>query len=474
MQNKRYISVLVVTMIAIAMLTGCGQAQQYPNFTPTPLPAQMDQPIRYNDKEEEKPMDPEFAAMRIPSRNDDGLWGFRDVMRNWVIEPKYTSIRTFSEGLAAVAIERDGNEYWGYVNETGREVIELKYNVARDFSNGLAFVREKNIVGKGTVSNNYIDTNGVTVLDFNTDITEGFEFDNEGMAVVYSLDGDVIYHGVIDRDGNFLIPFDKGFQNIAEMPGKFFAAIPAKPVDGNQNTGVIDQYGEWILAPKYDSVEVLGRERVLVGVEDEKGAKQQLVSFDSEVIVDLGYGYVDMGQYPFATKYDMFVFQKTGESMPIVELYDIGGNKLLADKSYELISILSEDVIFVADQDNGGQLANRAGDKVVDVDSLYGAMRISDEIIKVWDAANPVTGLYNFKQDIWVANPIYKTIIYYNGTQGEAIRDVQKADGNVTFKIDTFDSKGEVLTSCGETMTESEYDEMIMSIVDISSCYESW
>lgn len=471
MQNRRNIAILVVTMIAIVMLAGCGQVQQYPNFTATPLPAQIDKPIRYDEKDEASHMSPEFAAMRIPSCDEDGLWGFRDIMGSWAVEPKYKSVRDFKEGLAAVAIERDGNEYWGYVNTMGREVIELKYNIARDFSNGLAFAREKNIEGKGTVSNNYIDKDGITVLDFNTDITEGFSFDDDGMAVVYQLDGDTTHYGVIDRDGSFLIPFEKAFQYIGEMPGKCFKARPQKPVDGNLETGVIDRYGDWVIAPKYNNLDVLKDDRVLVCKNDDKGENFKLVSFDSETIADLGYGYPHIGEDPQILIWDMFAFCTNTSEGPSIKLYDIDGNQLLAGNSFEMMRIISEDVIFVADKD-GSYLLNKAGEKIEDVDMPYGPTRISEEIIKV--PTNSKVGLYNWKQSIWVASPIYDKIAFYNGTQGEAIRDVQKVDGNVTFVIDTFDNMGKVQTIRGETMTESEYDEMVKSIVDISSCYESW
>lgn len=469
MQNKRYISILMVAMIAIMLLVGCGEVQQsHPNFTATPIPAQIEKPIRFDEKEEELTMDPEFAKMRIPSQKR--LWGFKDVMGNWVIEPKYIRIHDFKEGLAAVATVRDGQEYWGYVNETGREVIELKYSYVRDFSNGLAFVRQNNSEGEGTISNYYIDTDGINIIHLDANITEGFEFDDEGMAVVYKRDGENSRYGVIDRDGNFLIPFDKGFWSISEMSGKYFSAIPVEPVDGNQKYGLINAKGEWIIEPKYDEVQVLGDDRVLVGIEGEKGQKCDIISFNGEVISELGYGCPQMiGEYPIALVYDMFVFHRHGEDMPQVKLYDIDGNQLLEGKTYESILILSQDVIFVADQ-NGSYLVNKAGEKIVDVDIPYAPRRISEDIIRI--PTNSKTGLYNFKEDIWIANPIYEIILYYNGTQGEAIRDVQKADGNVTFVIDTFDNKGEVHTTRGETMTESEYDKMVRNIVDITLRYE--
>jgi hypothetical protein len=457
-------------MIVIALFVGC---EQPVGPCATPMPAQAEAPIRHDEKEEAPPMNLEFANMRFASQNEQGLWGFRDVLGEWVIEPKYSNVHNFKEDIATVATVQDGDEYWGYVNKMGREVIELKYSYVRDFLNGLAFVREKNGNDEGTMSNKYIDTDGVEVINLDTDITEGFEFDDEGMAVVCKQDGEHSRYGVIDREGNFLISFNKGFMCISEMHGKHFSAIPVEPVSGEQKTGVIDAKGEWIIQPKYDEVQVLANDRVLVGIEDKKGQKCEIISLNGEVISKLGYGCPQLvGEYPVVTVHDMFVFQKVDEELPLNELYDTDGNKLLGGK-YQMMSILSKDIIFVADQESGGYLVSKDGEKVVDADHLYGAMRISDDIIKIWGKLNSENGLYNFKQNIWIANPIYDKILYYNGTQGEAIRDVKKADGNVTFVIDIFDNKGEVLTTRGETIIESEYDEMIENIVDITLRYES-
>src|SRR5215217_8560916 len=64
----------------------------------------------------------------IPYRK--GAWGFCDVKRKVIIEPKYGSASRFSEGLAAVELEGK----WGFVDKSGQEVIPLKYDLVLQFS----------------------------------------------------------------------------------------------------------------------------------------------------------------------------------------------------------------------------------------------------------------------------------------------------------------------------------------------------
>ncbi len=80
----------------------------------------------------------------------DGLgekWGLMDYKGAPLIEEKYSDVRPFSGGLAAV---NQGAEWqfpgvleggcWGYVNREGKEIVALKYYRAGDFHEGRAVV----------------------------------------------------------------------------------------------------------------------------------------------------------------------------------------------------------------------------------------------------------------------------------------------------------------------------------------------
>jgi hypothetical protein len=101
---------------------------------------------------------------RVPASYEDKS-GFLDVEGKIVIPFIYDSVRSFSEGLAAVG----KGDKWGYVDRSGRPVIALQFDMAREFGHGLAPVR----LGKKT---GFIDRTGkfAFVLATETADAEGF------------------------------------------------------------------------------------------------------------------------------------------------------------------------------------------------------------------------------------------------------------------------------------------------------------
>ncbi len=81
----------------------------------------------------------------------DGKWGFADLYGNIVIKPQYAFCLDFTEGLAAVEVEKGK---WGYIKNTGIIIISPVYEGARHFTNGAALVwKDKTI--------SFIDKNGI-------------------------------------------------------------------------------------------------------------------------------------------------------------------------------------------------------------------------------------------------------------------------------------------------------------------------
>jgi hypothetical protein len=79
-----------------------------------------------------------------------GKWGFIDEQGNVVAEPAFDTVKEFSEGRAAVAIQ----DRWGYIDHKGKMVIEPRFKDAESFYEGLAYVDfGKQITG-------YIDVDG--------------------------------------------------------------------------------------------------------------------------------------------------------------------------------------------------------------------------------------------------------------------------------------------------------------------------
>ena len=84
----------------------------------------------------------------------NGKWGFVDVHSGKVVIPhKYDGAKDFSEGLAAIKL----NRRWGFIDETDKEFIPIMYKNVRSFKKGLAAISLNGWWG-------YIDISGMVVI----------------------------------------------------------------------------------------------------------------------------------------------------------------------------------------------------------------------------------------------------------------------------------------------------------------------
>ena len=87
----------------------------------------------------------------------DGKWGYIGRDGALAIPPRFADARRFSEGLAAVRLDRA----WGYVEHGGTLAIEARFVSADDFQAGRARVgAERNPVSGGASKWGYVDRTG--------------------------------------------------------------------------------------------------------------------------------------------------------------------------------------------------------------------------------------------------------------------------------------------------------------------------
>ena len=140
-----------------------------------------------------------FSEGLMPSCKD-GKWGFKDIEDRWVIEPKYTIVGNFKEGLAHVQIttpnpytdcemisEKEPYGLWGYIDKTGKEVIPLNFRMASSFSkDGLALVDEtfqaKETIPSKMFTRYFINHEGKMAIDLKFQKAESFS--DSGFALV--------------------------------------------------------------------------------------------------------------------------------------------------------------------------------------------------------------------------------------------------------------------------------------------------
>lgn len=81
-------------------------------------------------------------------------FGFFNMATKKIIEPKYSGVKNFSEGVAAVCL----NNKWGYIDKNGNVVIDFMFDYAYDFKEGYAAIIQNDKVG-------YINKSGEMVIN---------------------------------------------------------------------------------------------------------------------------------------------------------------------------------------------------------------------------------------------------------------------------------------------------------------------
>lgn len=230
-------------------------------------------------------------------------WGFSDVNKKLVIEPKYDSAEPFSDGLARVEvkgrigfIDKKGNEVipvqyrvpinfgffsdglaevalegnYGYIDRNGTVVIPFKYLRALPFSEGLAGVCISQSFKCG-----YINKSGIEVTP--QKYTETAKF-SEGLARV-SLYDQKSKWGFIDKNGKEVIP-------IKYDDAKSFAGGLAA-VKLNNKWGYIDKNGTVVIPLKYDGAKSFSEDLAIVG------RSVSTRSGDNTIQIVTNWGYID-------------------------------------------------------------------------------------------------------------------------------------------------------------------------------------
>jgi WG containing repeat len=145
-------------------------------------------------------------------------FGYIDTTGAMVIPAKFDAAADFSDGLAAVEINRQ----WGYIDPTGANVITPRFGEADQFSEGLAAVTEGLVpVGMYTPAPyGYIDHTGKMVIVPQFDSRHsGFGLFKDGFAQVFQQTSRVEF-GYIDRTGKFIWPFRSAGKTPSWVPVK--------------------------------------------------------------------------------------------------------------------------------------------------------------------------------------------------------------------------------------------------------------
>lgn len=149
----------------------------------------------------------------FPAKNY-GLWGFIDVKGDWVIDPKFQSAQSFSEGLAAV--KGVHSDKWGYVDKLGKWALKPVYERATPFNEGLAAVVVNNRWG-------FIDHDGKVTIPHMYQLVSSF---SEGLAIVSKGEGRyfIDHHGnpITTQSFDDALPFAEGLAPVEHQGQKMY------------------------------------------------------------------------------------------------------------------------------------------------------------------------------------------------------------------------------------------------------------
>lgn len=178
--------------------------------------------------DEAKPFSEGLAAISI-----DKKWGYVDKQGNLKIPPTYTSASSFKEGKALVKIDKNAF----LIDKNGKVVLNLPYKNVNNFKEGRAGV--ENEAGKW----GFIDSLGNVVIDFQYQHTLLSFY--EGLCAVQKQ-GKM---GYIDKQGQKIIPpqFEQAMPFFEGM-----ACVQMLTKDQQKHFGFINQKGKIVINPAYE------------------------------------------------------------------------------------------------------------------------------------------------------------------------------------------------------------------------------
>jgi len=199
-----------------------------------------------------------------PFSSSEIKYGFANSMGEIVLEPQYTEVMAYREGLAAVNFGTLSEPSWGYVDKSGNTVIQPQFQEARIFSDGVAYVKMAYNPASPGLSYAFIDTTGdlvihgdIDAMGFPIGFTGSFSDFYEGLAFANIAGAtDNITFGstlsLIDRQGG-VVWTDMSSEystNDFRAIGDGMFCIKGKPdSNGDAPIGFMNMSGAVVVAP---------------------------------------------------------------------------------------------------------------------------------------------------------------------------------------------------------------------------------
>jgi hypothetical protein len=299
-----------------------------------------------------------FQDTGLAVAGSDNRVGLIDRSGNYVADPVYTYINSYSEGRA-VATDKDG---FVVLDENGR-VISDKYRFISNYKSGRAVFYTK--TEAGTYLYGYLDENGKPVIlpiylnatDFEGNratvkLSEGTYavIDRSGKALktlecleLYGFSGGKAAfrqssdgkYGYVDTNGNIVI--QPAFDHAESF--RDHRAVVSIWADGRQIHGLIDENGRFIMEPRYDEILMLGEHRAALGIPRNPdipfgGFKYALADTDGNLLTDfifMSIGRFSNGIASVTNSTSTFFINTSGKKVENLPVLDGAGQMEILD-----------------------------------------------------------------------------------------------------------------------------------------------
>lgn len=229
---------------------------------------------------------------------ENNLWGYKDTLNQWRINPTYDWVSDFSEGVAAV----QKNDKTGYINKLGEIVIPCAFDEAEKFVKGLAIVGQNDQYGVIDKTGNYIlplnynDIGDISKEYIAVNINDAYGFvDKKGelkVGLLYESVGDFVngyafvkqngLFGIIDT--NLFYVIKPKYQWIDKLNNLNFIRIKY-----NGKFGVINIKGNYIVEPIYTHISELSNGYAIVVQNNKYG----YINAKGKLTIPLKFDYTD-------------------------------------------------------------------------------------------------------------------------------------------------------------------------------------
>ncbi|MBA4535245.1 WG repeat-containing protein [Brevibacillus halotolerans] len=329
-----------------------------------------------------------FTEGRATVIDDKGFWVIDD--KGTVLSDKpHPFIGTYRDGRAVFADTNEQGYRYGYLNLEGKVVIPNKYEEANDFIDGKAVVK--------------IKENQYALLGRNGEVLHTYPYHtvgplSDGLMAVQHKEKEPF--GYMDEQGKIIIK--PQFTSAQAFKGG--RAVVNTSVDDFVFTlGLIDKTGAFKIKPGYSDIEMLGEDRVAVGI-----LKDSKAPYMGSI-----YAIADKDGRFFTE----FVFNK-------VEKYQDGIASATNEQSTFFIDRFGKIMKNLPILKGNGTLSKIGNVIRADVNQRVSYYQPNGTLIYAQNTVIPLTKQYRVKEEMYHPNKDY--LVYYPQIEGMATSTIQE------------------------------------------------